>query len=538
MEKQYNNESKSLGVMIDVSRNGVIKVEELKSFALIVKEMGYNNIGLYMEDIYEITEEPYFGHLRGRYSKAELKEINDYMKSIGMVIVPYIQTLAHLKTLFQWSEYKDIKDINDILLVDEPKTYELIDKMFANLRDCFDTDKINIGMDEAFMVGLGKYSKTHGYPDDKVAVLYKHLKKVLIIAQKYGFKPSMWSDLFWHLADKRDLDGYIPEDVTLCHWDYWTDNENRCTENLKKHKRLTNNVSFACGLWTWCGYTPQNRRAQSYIKNAVSACYKNDIREMIATIWGDDGNECSIYAALPALFYCAEKFLYNTPMIEIKRKFKAHFGISYYDFCRLDLPNKIKGATTGNCGRWGLFADPFCGKFDYHIVEGDGEEYKKIARKLAFSAKKAGEFAYLFENTRNLCRVLELKFDLGVKTRSAYLMGDKDKLKKISTKTYPELIKRVKMFYVGIRKQWMKQNKPFGFEVQDLRFGGLLQRLENCRQTILLYLSGELEKIDELEAPVLPFVNDQEKTTNLYDQSHIATISANVVHWRAPYEIL
>lgn len=65
---------------------------------------------------------------------------------------------------------------------------------------------------------------------------------MLIIAQKYGFKPSMWSDLFWHLADKRDLDRYIPEDVTLCHWDSWTDNENRCTENLKKHKRLTNNV--------------------------------------------------------------------------------------------------------------------------------------------------------------------------------------------------------------------------------------------------------------------------------------------------------
>ena len=187
MEKQYDNECKSLGVMIDVSRNGVMKVEELKRFALIVKEMGYDNIGLYMEDTYEITGEPYFGHLRGRYSKAELKEINDYMKSIGMIAIPYIQTLAHLKTLFQWNEYKDIKDINDILLVDDPKTYALIDKMFSTLRECFDTEKINIGMDEAFMVGLGKYAKTHGYPKDKVAVLYGHLTKVLAIAKKYVY---------------------------------------------------------------------------------------------------------------------------------------------------------------------------------------------------------------------------------------------------------------------------------------------------------------------------------------------------------------
>ena len=47
--------------MLDVSRDGVMKVEEVKRYAGIIKKMGYNALGLYMEDVYEIEDEPYFG---------------------------------------------------------------------------------------------------------------------------------------------------------------------------------------------------------------------------------------------------------------------------------------------------------------------------------------------------------------------------------------------------------------------------------------------------------------------------------------------
>ena len=82
--------------MLDASRNGVLKTEEIKRFIDRVKIMGYDTVGIYMEDVYEIDGEPYFGHLRGRYSKAELKEINAYAKAAGMNVLPCIQTLAHL----------------------------------------------------------------------------------------------------------------------------------------------------------------------------------------------------------------------------------------------------------------------------------------------------------------------------------------------------------------------------------------------------------------------------------------------------------
>ena len=90
-----------LGVMLDCSRNAVLKVETIKRYADIIKKMGYNTLMLYTEDTYEIESQPYFGHLRGRYTKQELKEIDAYCNEIGLELVPCIQTLAHLATMFK-----------------------------------------------------------------------------------------------------------------------------------------------------------------------------------------------------------------------------------------------------------------------------------------------------------------------------------------------------------------------------------------------------------------------------------------------------
>ena len=115
-EKNY------FGVMLDMSRSGIMKVSEVKKYASIIQKMGYNMLQLYMEDVYEVDNEPYFGYLRGKYSKKELKEIVSYCNEIGMEVVPCIQTLAHLENVLRWKPYRDIIDFGNILLVGEEKT--------------------------------------------------------------------------------------------------------------------------------------------------------------------------------------------------------------------------------------------------------------------------------------------------------------------------------------------------------------------------------------------------------------------------------
>ena len=83
------------GVMLDCSRNAVRTVEELKRFIDVLSLLGYDTLELYTEDTYEVDGEPYFGYLRGRYSGAELREIDAYAKQRGIELIPCIQTLAH-----------------------------------------------------------------------------------------------------------------------------------------------------------------------------------------------------------------------------------------------------------------------------------------------------------------------------------------------------------------------------------------------------------------------------------------------------------
>ena len=151
-----------LGVMLDCSRNAVMSVAELKNFILMLKKTGYNCLQLYTEDTYEIEGEPQFGYRRGKYTKAELKEIDAFAKKNGVELMPCIQTLAHLNQIFRYPKYQKINDANDILLVDDERTYELIEKMIATCAECFTSRNIHIGMDEAHMLGRGRYYDLYG----------------------------------------------------------------------------------------------------------------------------------------------------------------------------------------------------------------------------------------------------------------------------------------------------------------------------------------------------------------------------------------
>src|SRR5699024_11564418 len=113
-------------------------------------------------DTYEVDEYPYFGYMRGRYTQAEMKECDDYARTLGIEMDPCIQTLAHLTEALKWNYAAEIKDTADILLAEEPKTYEFLENIIAAASNPFESNRIHIGMDEAHQLGLGNYLAKNG----------------------------------------------------------------------------------------------------------------------------------------------------------------------------------------------------------------------------------------------------------------------------------------------------------------------------------------------------------------------------------------
>ena len=509
---------KTFGTMLDCSRNAVMTAESVKRWIDLTARLGCNTLHLYMEDTYEVDGHPYFGHLRGRYSKAELKQIDAYAAAHGMQVIPCIQTLAHVNALFHWPVYREIRDAADILLTGDERTYALVDGMFRTLRECLRTNIVNIGMDEADLLGLGKYLTLHGYRD-RFSILMEHLRRVSEMAKKYGFELLMWGDMFFRLAGgdyftnfsqnpklgeiPEEVRQLVPENIHLVYWDYFSRDRQSYERNIDAHNAIKSGSWFAGGLWTWAGFAPHNTFSIATMREAMKACHAKGVENVVMTMWGDNGAECSKFAVLPALFTVSQMAQDIDDVETIHANFEREFGIPFEEFRALDLIGTQNDSAEAiyNPEKYLLYCDPFMGQFDNRVKSGDAAGYADCAARLAVYADHA-EYGYLFRSLRALCAFLSVKADLGIRTRAAYLSGDKKAAKALCA-DYDAALERLDAFYAAYEQQWMHENKPQGFDVVDLRIGGQRQRLLHCRDRLLAYAEGRLDRIEELEEPVL-----------------------------------
>ena len=428
------------------------------------------------------------------------------------------------------------------MLVGEERTYELIEKMFKTLRECFSSEYVNIGMDEAHMLGLGKYLDKNGY-HGRFEILLKHLTRVCEIARKYGFKPTMWSDMFIRIANDdeyypetvkpvpAEIQALVPNDVGLIYWDYYHTDYAHYDKMLSVHESYERPVWFAGGAWSWSGFAPRNAYTLATMQPAMQACRDHLTKNVLITMWGDDGKECSFFSLLPSLYAIRKYYEGVTDEKVIKTGFEELTGENYDKFFDLDLLNLIgeQIGEGGNLCKYALYSDPFNGFLDSAIPDGANAQYEEIARKLRKNSK-SGKYAYIFDCIAKLCDVLSRKAELGVLTRKAYQEKDRDALKKLVL-TYKVTECNLEIFYKAFKKAWFTDNKPCGFDVHDVRLGALKQRVKSCRERLEGYLSGEIENIPELEEELLNYCGEYEdawKKTIMFN-CWLRTVTANVL---------
>lgn len=511
----------SFGVMIDCSRNAVPNLDSLKHFFSVIAKMGYNCAMLYTEDTYEVQNQPFFGYKRGRYSVEELRELDEFAESVGIELIPCIQTLAHMNAALRWDAYRPFVDCDDILLIGDDRTYALIEDMFATLSSCIRSRRIHIGMDEAYRVGLGKYLREHGY-QNRYDILLPHLQKVCDIAKKYGYEALMWEDMFFRFASGNyfpeddnaapivfpdDVRARIPDNLSMVYWDYYGEDEKRYDMMLESSKNLSDKVWFAGGTWCWGGFTPHNRLSIRRNTISIPACRKHGVSNVLLTMWGDNGGECTVWNMLPALMHAAA-MAEELSEDEMKARFLDITGEHYDDMLALDLPNYVYGEDTdvwqSNFSKNRLFNDPLLRILDRNVKETvDPARFAAYAERLRGLEKKSDNYDYLYATQAALAEALAIKFDLGIRTHDLYRAGDKKALRRLAKKDYTEFLRRLEAFYETFRYQWYTDNKTYGFEVQDARLGGLIWRTKSCRDRILEYCDGYVDAIPELDEEVL-----------------------------------
>ena len=500
----------SCGMMLDMSRGGVMTVEAVKGMIDAHAALGLNLMMLYTEDTYTVPEAPYLGYLRGRYTEKELREMDDYAAESGVELVPCVQTLAHLEQFLQWDVNRDIKDNDCVLMIDEPKTYAWIRAALTALRRCFRTNRIHIGMDEAHGVGLGEYYQKHGAVN-RFELLNRHLNRVVDICKELGFEPIMWSDMFYRLGSKNndyyDTDAVVPEsaiaqipDVALCYWDYYHTDEQFYAGMLEGHRKMGKEVVFAGGIWTWSGILPHVRKTNATMYPALRACLKAGIGTVLATSWGDDGCETDYRLALNQLpIYSEHVWLgEDCTRAEVERMGERLTGLS--EACFNAMGAFYADDEDHRPGKGLFYCDPLYplteGLWDLTgYREGLEEGIKTLERHLDDSRC---EYAWL------AMRIALEKLNWVNELRPAYLRGDKAVVLTMANEKLPAMRELyVKMMSVW-REQWESGRKRNGWEAICARLGAVIARLDDVQRILLRWADGTIERVEELDETPLP----------------------------------
>lgn len=496
-----------LGTMSELDRM-VLTVESVKNHIRHIAAVGMNTILLYIEDCYELEGYPYFGHMRGRYTLEELKEIDDYGYSMGVEVIPCIQTLAHLESYLRWGEARAFRDTMESVMVDCEETYEFIDAILKTCKNTFRTNKIHLGMDEARQLGLGNYFIKNGF-HEKHELFAHHLTRVKNMCFDYQLEPKIWSDMIFKSCggydDEYSKKAVITDEVIealkgveAMYWDYYKDNKEAYIDIMERHNKVCDNVSFAGGIWNWDGFLTNYEYTFRTMKPAMEACLDCKVSDVYATMWTyADTIEVHCYSTL-AIFseYCYRGYACTDKDIFDVGEFLSGHPKALTDACAELFMGKNGSVSIGprviNCD---LFYEMMRYPMDYAEV---AKAFDVTAKKIEeFKGCELADYAYVVLTTaRNKAQLFEV-------LRPAYKNKDMAKLSEIYQKTMPEIIEMYKSLMKNVVGLWLKYAKPFGVEELQFRFAGFIHRLEYQMDKIRRYCTGDIDVIEELEEEVL-----------------------------------
>lgn len=532
------------GVMLDMSRNAVMRPDHLRRWMRRLCLFGFNRLMLYTEDTYRLPDEPYFGYLRGGYSAGELRAADTWGEALGIEVSGCIQALGHLEQALKWSAYDAVRDTPSVILADEDASYALIEKMVAAMAGSLRSRTLHIGFDEAHDLGRGKFLDKHGYwPPFEIYT--RHLARVREICARHGIAPQIWSDMVFRLGsatgDYYDRASKVPPGVIealpagvgVVYWDYYGLGEEHYAHWIARHQQLGLPVSVASAVWTWMAPWYDRGFTEATVRPCLAACRAAGIHDVTITLWGDDGAYCEFDSALAGLAFaadCAWERNAGVPHasseqsgqdagVPLEARFDAACGLPYADAvlpCEMELARPGTGVPLEQNGYLSdgigpvLWDDPLYGIIRKNRALAEGLSYwrdfaahqEAVFEKL--DALPARDGMIDLGHARNIADVLRRKVALANAMESAYRSNDREALRDAAGKI-PEVIEALDALHTSFRRQWLHRNRPHGLETAQIRFAGLIERYRELGRRLQEYLDGRAASIPEWdETPDTP----------------------------------
>ena len=303
------------GFMLDISRCKVPTMEELVLLVDRLALFKYNRLELYTEHTYAFEGHELVWADASPMTPRQYEHLNGLCAAVGIELVANMNGLGHMERWLRYPEYKHLAEseapfvdplgtvrVFPTTLYPDENALAFMDSLYGQFLPNFASDKINIGGDEPWELGMGR-SRERAEKVGKYQIYLEHILGLNELCKKRGKKVFFWADV---LMQKPEYSEKLPEDMTPILWGYYLDHPYE--EQCSSMKKLGRKFLVAPGTSTWNSFGSRWDCARQNIITACECAKKYGALGSMLTQWGDNGNHqpwCAMYPAIAHHAACA-----------------------------------------------------------------------------------------------------------------------------------------------------------------------------------------------------------------------------------------
>ena len=295
------------GVMLDVSRGRVPKLETLLDLVERLADFKINEFQLYTEHTFAYRNYKSAWQSWGALTAAEIRTLDARCRELGIDLVPNQNSFGHLRYFFEHPKVKKLAEVSEpyegstgdflrfptTLAPNNPGTIKFIGKLYDELLPNFSSKFLNVGCDETWDLGRGQ-SKKLCERRGKGRVYVDFLKLIHRESTKRGRRMMFWGDI---VLNHPELIKSLPKNVIALNWGY---EKNHPFEKETSTFAKSKVPFYVCpGTATWMTLLGRHDTAFDNLRLAAEAGRKHGAMGYLNTDWGDGGHPQPLAVSWP-----------------------------------------------------------------------------------------------------------------------------------------------------------------------------------------------------------------------------------------------
>lgn len=286
------------GVMLDISRGRVPKLETLLELVDHLADFKINEFQLYTEHTFAYRKYKAVWKDWGALTAEEIRKLDARCRELGIDLVPNQNSFGHLRYFLEHPPLRKLAEVSEpyegstgdflrfptTLAPNHPGTLKFIRGLFDELLPNFSSKFFNVGCDETWDLGRGqsrKFCERHG----KGKVYLDFLKQIGREVSQRGRRMMFWGDI---ILNHPELIRKLPRGVIALNWGY---EANHPFEKEAATFAKSKVPFYVCpGTSTWMTLIGRHDNGFANLVAGAKAGLKHGAIGYLNTDWGDGGH--------------------------------------------------------------------------------------------------------------------------------------------------------------------------------------------------------------------------------------------------------